>query len=128
MAMSGLRQLTVSLGLVERTPPESVLRKTAPELFRSVPVERRPALVEAVHVLYGSFGGAAFGILPRAVRERRWAGPVYGLLVWAAFETGIAPALGLPRSRDKAPERLALLADHLLYGVVVAASARPRRS
>ena len=38
MAMSGLRQFTVSLGLVERTPPESVLQKTAPELFRSVPV------------------------------------------------------------------------------------------
>ncbi|NUR82900.1 MAG: hypothetical protein HOY71_02300 [Nonomuraea sp.] len=128
MAMSGLRQFTVSLGLVERTPPESVLQKTAPELFRSVPVERRPALVEAVHVLYGTCGGAAFGVLPRAIRKHRWSGPLYGLLVWAAFETAIAPALGLPRSRDKGSERVALLADHLLYGIVVAASARQPRS
>lgn len=126
MAMSGLRQLTVSLGMVERTPPESVLRRTAPRLFRDVPAERRPALVEAVHWLYGAAGGAAFGLLPRVIRERRWAGPVYGVLAWAAFETGIAPALGLPRSRDTAAERLALLADHLLYGAVVGASARPR--
>ncbi|MEV4398610.1 hypothetical protein [Nonomuraea sp. NPDC049607] len=126
MAMSGLRQLTVSLGMVDRTPPESVLRKTAPQLFRDVPAERRPALVEAVHWLYGAAGGAGFGLLPRAVRERRWSGPLYGVLAWAAFEAGIAPALGLPRSRHTTPERLALLADHLLYGAVVGSSARSR--
>jgi hypothetical protein len=58
------------------------------------------------------------------VRRRRWAGPVYGVLAWAAFEVAIAPALGLPRRHGKA-ERLALLADHVLYGMVVAASPWP---
>ncbi|WP_235854838.1 DUF1440 domain-containing protein [Nonomuraea aridisoli] len=122
MAMSGMRRLTTALGLVPKTPPESVLEKTAPKAFSRVPVERRPAVVELVHWMYGSTGGAAFGLLPRKVRERRWAGPVYGVLAWAAFETAIAPALGLPRKGNTAAERLALLADHLLYGAVVASS------
>ncbi|MFB4268987.1 hypothetical protein [Nonomuraea sp. GTA35] len=124
MAMSGLRQLTTALGMVPSTPPESVIERTAPTAFHNVPAERRPAVVEAVHWLYGAGGGAFFGCLPRAVRRRRWAGPVYGVLAWAAFEVAIAPALGLPRRHGKA-ERLALLADHVLYGMVVAASPWP---
>lgn len=43
MAMTGLRQMTTSLGLVERTPPDSVLSQTAPQLFYRVPVDRRAA-------------------------------------------------------------------------------------
>ncbi|WP_223166674.1 hypothetical protein [Nonomuraea sp. SYSU D8015] len=127
MAMSGLRQLTTALGLVAQTPPEAVIKKTAPQAFRRVPVERRPAVVEAVHWLYGAGGGAFFGVLPRAVRERPWAGPVYGMLFWAAFEVAIAPALGLPRKPETGVERLALLADHVLYGAVVGASPWPHR-
>ncbi|MEO3795240.1 hypothetical protein ABGB14_33930 [Nonomuraea sp. B10E15] len=125
MAMSGSRQFTTALGLVERTPPESVIERTAPRMFHKIPVGRRPALVEAVHWTYGAVGGAVFGLLPGAVRRRKWAGPVYGLLVWAAFETAIAPALGLPRRKGTAVERIALLADHLLYGTVVGASPWP---
>jgi hypothetical protein len=60
-----------------------------------------------------------FGMLPGAVRRRRWAGPVYGLVVWLGFELGIAPALGLSQAkRVRAVDRLALAADHLLYGLV----------
>jgi hypothetical protein len=127
MAMSGLRQLTTSLGLVAQTPPEAVIKKTAPEAFRRVPVERRPAVVETVHWLYGAGGGAFFGMLPQAVRTRPWAGPLYGVLFWAGFEMAIAPFLGLPRKPETGVERLALLADHILYGVVVAASPWPHR-
>jgi hypothetical protein len=125
MAMSGLRQLTISLGLVGRTPPESVIQQAAPRFFHQIPVERRQAVVEMIHWLYGAGGGAAFGLLPRSMRARPWAGPLYGVLAWAAFETGIAPALGLPRPRNTAAERLALLADHVLYGAIVAASPWP---
>ncbi|AQZ68119.1 unnamed protein product [[Actinomadura] parvosata subsp. kistnae] len=126
MAMSGLRQLTTALGMVPSTPPESVLKRTAPKAFHSVPDERRPAVVEAVHWTYGAVGGAFFGLLPKAVRRRRWAGPVYGVLAWAAFETAIAPALGLTRRHGRA-ERVALLADHVLYGIVVGAAPRPSK-
>lgn len=124
MAMSGLRQLTTALGMVPSTPPESVIEHTAPRAFHDVPAERRPAVVEIVHWVYGAAGGAFFGCLPRAVRRRRWAGPAYGLLAWAAFEVAIAPSLGLQRRHGTA-ERLALLADHVLYGMVVAASPWP---
>ncbi|TDC94266.1 hypothetical protein E1292_40160 [Nonomuraea deserti] len=127
MAMSGIRQFTTALGLVAKTPPESVIERTAPRMFHQIPVERRPALVEAVHWTYGAAGGAVFGLLPRAVRRRKWAGPVYGLLIWAAFETAIAPTLGLPRRKGTAVERVTLMADHLLYGTVVAASPWPHR-
>ncbi|MEV4169277.1 hypothetical protein [Nonomuraea sp. NPDC049709] len=124
MAMSGLRQLTTALGLVPTTPPESVIERTAPTAFHRIPVDRRPAVVEMVHWLYGAGGGAVFALLPRAARRQPWAGPAYGVLVWAAFEMAIAPALGLHRRHGTA-ERLALLADHVLYGAVVAASPWP---
>ncbi len=124
MAMSGLRRLTGSLGMLPATPPESVLERTAPAAFHRVPVRLRPAAVELVHWTYGAVGGAAFGLLPRGLRRRPWAGPVYGVLAWTAFEAGLAPALGLHRGHGAAA-RLALLADHVLYGVVVAASPWP---
>jgi hypothetical protein len=83
-------------------------------------------VVELVHWSYGAAGGALFGALPPGLRARRLAGPLYGLAFWAAFETVIGPMLGLPRKDDnRTSERLALLADHLLYGVVVAASPWP---
>jgi hypothetical protein len=125
MAMSGLRQLTTSLGIVEKAPPESVLQRTAPGLFNRVPVDRRTALVEVMHWSYGLAGGVLFGALPSEVRRHRWAGPAYGTLFWALFVAGIAPALGLTKRHNGVGERLALLADHVLYGVVVAASPWP---
>lgn len=128
MAMSGLRQLTVAAGLVEQTPPEAILRHGVPAVFDRVPSERRPALVEAAHWSYGALGGAAFGLLPRAVRRHPLAGPVYGVLVWRGFQLAIAPLFSLPHAdagADRLAERIALVGDHLLYGVVVAASPWP---
>ncbi|MEV4106670.1 hypothetical protein [Nonomuraea sp. NPDC049695] len=127
MAMSGLRQLTTSIGLVAKVPPESVLERTMPRIFRRVHPKQRPALVELAHWGYGACGGVLFGLLPSTVRGRPWVGPVYGAAFWAAFETAIAPALGLPRHPRTTVERLALLADHLLYGVVVGASPWPHQ-
>jgi hypothetical protein len=43
------------------------------------------------------------------------------------FELGIAPALGLRQSKRLRPiDRVALAADHLLYGVVISEPRRPR--
>src|SRR5690606_32142580 len=86
-----------------------------------LPVARRPALVELAHWAYGAAGGAGFGALPASWRGRAWAGPAYGLLVWAMFEAGIAPVLGISRRPSHTRvEATVLLVDHLLYGVVVA--------
>ncbi|MBA2384509.1 MAG: hypothetical protein H0V68_07600, partial [Actinobacteria bacterium] len=54
-------------------------------------------------------------------------GPVYGIVAWLAFETVLAPVLGLPtKERWQISDRLAVAADHVLYGLVV--SGRPSRS
>ena len=125
MAMSGLRQATTSLGLVEQTPPEQALKQTAPALFYRVPVNRRPALVELIHWSYGAAGGVLFGMLPRRFRRNAWIGPAYGFAFWAVFEATIAPKLGVDRGRQGLGEQLALLVDHTLYGMVVGASRWP---
>ena len=120
MAMTGVRAFTQDVGLVKQTPPEAILKQRVAGLFRRVPRGRRRATVELIHWGYGAGGGAAFGILPDAVRRRAWAGPVYGLGVWLGFEMGIAPVLGLKQAkRLRVQERVALAADHLLYGLVL---------
>jgi hypothetical protein len=128
MAMTGMRVITTELGLVEQTPPRAVSRQRARglrALLRRAPRKQRRGLVEAAHWAFGASGGAAFGALPREVRRRRWAGPAYGLAVWLGFELGIAPALGLSQAKRTRPvDRLALAADHLLYGLVLSGTRR----
>jgi uncharacterized membrane protein YagU involved in acid resistance len=122
MAMTGMRQVTVGLGLVERTPPDEILRQGVPPLLEAFPEHRRTAVVELAHWSYGTTAGVAFALLPRRLRASRLTGPVYGALVWAVFETALAPALGLGHARrDDAGERWALLADHLVFGFIVGA-------
>jgi hypothetical protein len=59
------------------------------------------------------------------MRRRPWAGPAYGLVVWLGFELGIAPALGLSQAKRVRPvDRLALAADHLLYGLMLTGTRR----
>jgi hypothetical protein len=132
MAMTGMRVITTELGLVEQTPPDAVSRQRAGgmrALLRRAPRKQRRGLVEAAHWAFGASGGAAFGALPRDIRRRRWAGPAYGLVVWLGFELGIAPALGLSQAKRTRPvDRLALAADHLLYGLVLSATRPTARS
>jgi hypothetical protein len=126
MAMTGMRVITTELGLVEQTPPEAVGAQRASglrSLVRRAPRKQRRGLIEAAHWAFGATGGATYGALPRAIRTRRWAGPTYGLLVWLGFELAIAPALGLTQAKRPRPvDRLALAADHLLYGLVLSAT------
>jgi hypothetical protein len=123
MAMTGMRVLTNELGLVEQSPPQAVSRQHARglrALLRKAPRKQRRGLVEVAHWLFGAVGGAVFGALPRRARRRRWAGPVYGLAVWLGFEMGLAPVLGLSQAKRARPvDRLALAADHVLYGLVL---------
>ncbi len=128
MAMTGMRVLTTELGLVEQTPPQALAHQRARgvrALLRRAPRKQRRGLIEAAHWAFGASGGAAFGALPRPMRRQSWAGPAYGLVVWLGFELGIAPALGLSQAKRPRPvDRLALAADHVLYGVVLSATRR----
>jgi hypothetical protein len=125
MAMSGFRTFTVELGLVKQTPPEAIVKQRARGILRMVPRKRRRAAIEAVHVGYGAFGGAVFGLLPDRVRLAAWSGPVYGVILWLGFELGIAPLLGLSQAKRPRPvERAALAADHVLYGLLLSETRR----
>ncbi len=128
MAMTGMRALTLDLGIVEEEPPRAILRQRARGLIRRVPRDRRRSTVELAHWGYGAAGGAAFGALPEPIRKLPWAGPAYGIVVWLGFEAAIAPALGLKQARQlRLAERTALAIDHLLYGFVLSElRSRPR--
>jgi hypothetical protein len=120
MAMTGMRQVTVGLGLIEETPPRAIFRQKAKGLIRRVPRTNRRAAIELAHWGYGAGAGAAYGALPEGLRQTRWSGLVYGLAIWASFEAGVAPVLGLEQAKRPRPiERLAFAADHLLYGFVL---------
>lgn len=119
MAMSGLREFTRHVGLLEEPPPEAIMRqRLLPGPFRRPKKGTDRAKVELLHWGYGAGGGAVFAALPEEIRRKPYAGPAYGLAVWAGFELAVAPLLGLSL-RKRSLDRLALIADHLLYGFVL---------
>ena len=128
MAMTGVRQVTTGLGLVEQTPPDAIIKQRAPGLLVRMPrlaflvAKRQTALVELAHWFYGAVGGAGFTMLPDSVRRRSVsAGIGYGLLTTLVFELGIVPILGLDKFKKIRPtEQLMFTADHLLYGLIIA--------
>lgn len=122
MAMTGMRQAAVGLGIVERTPPDEILSQGVPPLLESFPEHRRTAVIELAHWSYGAAAGMVFSLLPRRLRASRLTGPVYGALSWGLFEAVLAPALGLGHARrENAAERWALFADHVFFGFIVGA-------
>jgi hypothetical protein len=130
MAMTGRRAFTTHVGLVDEAPPRAIFRQKARGLARMVPRKKRRAAEELAHWGYGAAGGAAFAVLPDGVRRRAWAGPVYGLVTWVGFEAALAPLLGLSQAKEpRVAERIALAADHLLYGLVLSEGReRPQES
>jgi hypothetical protein len=126
MAMTGMRAFTVNAGIADQPPPQAIFRQKMPGMGRlGVVRKRRRMLEELFHWGYGAGGGGAFAVLPEQVRDKAWAGPVYGLAIWLGFEAGIAPALGLKQARElRLAERAALAADHLLYGFVLSETRR----
>ena len=110
MAMTGMRVVTVSLGLVEQAPPQQIAGEQS---------GLRRAAVEVAHWGFGAAAGAMFGALPDAWRNRAWTGPVFGLAIWTGFEA-TAPLLGLPHADSgNVTQRLAIAADHALYGFIL---------
>jgi hypothetical protein len=109
MAMTGVRQVTTGLGLVEQTPPDAIIKQRAPGLLVRMPrlaffvAKRQTALVELAHWFYGA-GGAAFTMLPDSVRHRSVAAGIgYGLFTTLVFELGIVPILGLDKFKKIRP-------------------------
>jgi hypothetical protein len=117
-----MRTFTAAAGLVRETPPQSIAKQRRPSgVLSYVPKSRRRATVEVMHWSVGVVGGAIFGALPDGLRRARWFGPVYGLGILASYDFGIAPLLGLKQAkRPKPAEQAALMADHLVYGLILA--------
>jgi hypothetical protein len=128
MAMTGMREFTRHVNLLEEPPPEAIVRQKLVGRFRSVQRGPRRAQAEIAHWSFGAAAGAVFATLPRALRRGAWSGPLYGLLVWTSFELGIAQLLGLSQARRlRKLDRLALAGDHLLYGFLLSENATLRR-
>ena len=120
MAMTGVRVFALHAGLIREDPPSRLTRKQARGLLKRVPRKRRRVVVELVHWWMGGVFGIVFGLLPDRIRQKRWSGPVYGVLVWMGFDAVVAPALGLTdRGWPKGRERTVFVVDHLLFGLVL---------
>jgi uncharacterized membrane protein YagU involved in acid resistance len=117
-----MRKVTTSLGLVSMTPPEEISTRGARSVFQRIPLARRGAVRELAHWGFGATAAIGFGLLPAGARVRRFAGPLYGVSIWALFEAVLAPLLGDPRRERPTTERAAIMADHVLYGSIVGAS------
>jgi len=115
-----VRRISVGLGLLRQPPPEMIAEEGVPGLLARVPQGYRDEAIELAHWIYGAVGGTAFGLLPAFARRRYWSGPLYGIAAWLVFEAVLAPVLGLPTNeRWRTSDRLAVAADHVLYGLVV---------
>ena len=119
MAMTGVRRVTTDLGLVRKPPPEQIATEGVPRLLAQIAPEHRQTAIEFFHWGVGAVGGIGFGILPAALRRRRWVGAAYGLAILGVFETVIEPRLGIAPKDRTFSEILALGGDHLLYGIVL---------
>jgi len=121
MAMTGMRRVTTGLGLEQPPPQEMAEHATGvSRLFDLVPPERRDEAIELAHWAFGGVAGALYGALVPDRPRTRWVGPVYGLAIWAAFEAGVRPVLGIRRAQErKILTRVLIAADHALYGAVV---------
>jgi hypothetical protein len=127
MAMTGLREVTRRVSLLEEPLPESILRQKVFRRLRTVKHGRPRVQAELLHWSYGAAAGAVFAALPAALRRSAWSGPAFGLLMWTGFELGIAPVLGLSQARRvRIFDRLALVGDHLFYGYILSESASLR--
>jgi uncharacterized membrane protein YagU involved in acid resistance len=78
-----------------------------------------------VHVLYGTFWGALFGIAQGTYHRRPGpAGALYGLLVWLIGPALLVPAMKLmpPPAAEPPVRTAAMVAGHVAYGVALAAA------
>ncbi len=112
-------------GASPSTTPAQVARRLIEGLLqREVPEERTELLNNAMHALYGTSWGTAYGLVAGTVRPRALRGGLlFGLGVWGASLVEL-PALGLaPPVWDYSPSALAAdVGFHLVYGAAVGAA------
>jgi hypothetical protein len=78
-----------------------------------------------VHVLYGSFWGALFGIAQGTYHRRPGpAGALYGFLVWLIGPAVLVPAMKLmqPPTAEPPVRTASMVAGHVAYGMALAAA------
>ena len=109
----------------EAPAPAQVARKALGLIGVSPSAERIPLLTNAMHWGYGTTWGAAYALLAREAEEEPWAGPAFGLLVWAMSYVQLVP-LGIYEP-PWTYEPLELADDvgyHLTYGTATALAHR----
>jgi uncharacterized membrane protein YagU involved in acid resistance len=126
MAMTAvMRRLHSRLSPASRypLPPREITGQALP----SMPREALPAATVFSHFAYGAGAGAVLAAIdpqPRVV-----AGSLYGVTVWSASYLGWIPALRIlkPATRHPADRNLLMIAAHVVWGAVTAASVRELR-
>lgn len=121
MAMTAaMRHLWPRLGAGERypLPPREIVERATP------PMDEGSSRLGSVlaHFGFGAVAGAAYGMLPR-----QWpSGIFYGISVWVGSYLGWIPALNIlkPATRHPFERNLLMLAVHVVWGAVLAASLR----
>jgi hypothetical protein len=126
LAMSGFMYAAQRAGQLGEMPPRRIASAMAGRLLgRGRSSRRKDALGAAAHLAFGAGVGALFhaGVLRASGMgaARPLAGAAYAAVVWLVSYAGWIPALGIlpPPHRDRPGRPRAMLAAHLVYGVVL---------
>ncbi len=118
--MTGLRRVTIGLGLLRKPPPEEIATEGVPRLLARIPPGKRGAAIELAHWSFGALASVGYVFLPERLLRRRASGPLYGLAIWALYVATVAPLFEADRAADRTTgDRIALALDHALYGVII---------
>jgi hypothetical protein len=89
------------------------------------PAEQIPLLTNAMHWLYGTGWGVGYALLAADADEEAWAGPAFGLLVWALSYVQLVPLGIYEPPWEYEPSELADdVGYHLTYGTATALAHR----
>ena len=119
MTMSGVRQDTSDLGLMEESPPETMVRRLAPDRARSMPKAPVKALTELAHGRYGVAGGVGFLLPPQIGAIPPGRGPGVRRRDVARLRAGAGTPAGPAPLQGRVVDRAAMVTDHALHGYVV---------
>ncbi len=124
MAMTGLRQMNARLGLMKTTPPEMIVQQPVVEQrLSALSEDQRRAAAIALHWTLGALGAVGYQLLPKMLQRRLLVSVAYGNLMWLGFDALLSSSLKMKGDLD-AKDRVALVLDHSLYGVVLAMERR----
>jgi uncharacterized membrane protein YagU involved in acid resistance len=105
--------------------PAQVARKLLGLVGVEPPAKTIPLLTNAMHWGYGTTWGVAYALLAERAQEEAWAGPAFGLLVWAMSYVELVP-MGIyePPWAYEAAELADDVGYHLTYGTATALAHR----